>query len=125
MTEGCVLRAPGLSTRSCSSRSSTTPRVRRHRRRSVSSASSSVKMTARPSTSPTPSPFVSPPAYSSEQRALELTRPRCVPPPPALVRRPQVPFEEDDRDPKTWFLDLDYVEGMWEMFRKVNGAFPA
>lgn len=35
---------------------------------------------------------------------------------------PQVPFEEDEKDPKTWFLDLDYIEGMWEMFRKVNGA---
>jgi 26S proteasome regulatory subunit N8 len=34
-----------------------------------------------------------------------------------------VPFEEDDRDPKTWFLDLDYIESMWEMFRKVNGMF--
>lgn len=32
-----------------------------------------------------------------------------------------VPFEEDDKDPKTWFLDLDYIESMWEMFRKVNG----
>ncbi|CDZ96835.1 26S proteasome regulatory complex, subunit RPN8/PSMD7 [Phaffia rhodozyma] len=31
-----------------------------------------------------------------------------------------VPFEEDEKDPKTWFLDLDYVESMWEMFRKVN-----
>ncbi|KAI9633883.1 proteasome regulatory subunit 12 [Dioszegia hungarica] len=31
-----------------------------------------------------------------------------------------VPFEEDDRDPKTFFLDLDYVEEMWRMFRKVN-----
>lgn len=37
-----------------------------------------------------------------------------------------VPFEEDDKDPKTWFLDLDYIESMWEMFRKVNGtsSFP-
>lgn len=34
-----------------------------------------------------------------------------------------VPFEEDDKDPKTWFLDLDYIESMWEMFRKVNGEF--
>jgi hypothetical protein len=33
-----------------------------------------------------------------------------------------VPFEEDERDPKTWFLDLDYIESMWEMFRKVNGS---
>lgn len=32
-----------------------------------------------------------------------------------------VPFEEDDKDPKTFFLDLDYVEEMWRMFRKVNG----
>ncbi|EKC98341.1 proteasome regulatory subunit 12 [Trichosporon asahii var. asahii CBS 8904] len=31
-----------------------------------------------------------------------------------------VPFEEDDKDPKTFFLDLDYVEEMWRMFRKVN-----
>ncbi|KAK4683826.1 26S proteasome regulatory subunit N8, partial [Tremellales sp. Uapishka_1] len=31
-----------------------------------------------------------------------------------------VPFEEDDRDPKTFFLDLDFVEEMWSMFRKVN-----
>lgn len=32
-----------------------------------------------------------------------------------------VPFEEDERDPKTWFLDHDYIEGMNEMFKKVNG----
>lgn len=32
-----------------------------------------------------------------------------------------IPFEEDERDPKTFFLDLDYVEEMWRMFRKVNG----
>jgi len=31
-----------------------------------------------------------------------------------------IPFEEDPTDAKTWFLDLDYVEQMWEMFRKVN-----
>lgn len=34
-----------------------------------------------------------------------------------------VPFEEDERDPKTFFLDLDYVEEMWRMFRKVNGGW--
>lgn len=33
-----------------------------------------------------------------------------------------VPFEEDDKDAKTWFLDHNYVEGMFEMFKKVNGA---
>ncbi|WFD41460.1 proteasome regulatory particle subunit [Malassezia psittaci] len=31
-----------------------------------------------------------------------------------------VPFEEDERDGKTWFLDHDYIEGMMEMFKKVN-----
>ncbi|KAK6909637.1 hypothetical protein I203_103658 [Kwoniella mangroviensis CBS 8507] len=31
-----------------------------------------------------------------------------------------IPFEEDDKDAKTFFLDLDYVEEMWRMFRKVN-----
>lgn len=34
-----------------------------------------------------------------------------------------VPFEEDERDPRTFFLDLDYVEEMWRMFRKVNGEY--
>ena len=32
-----------------------------------------------------------------------------------------IPFEEDERDSKTWFLDHNYIEGMWEMFKKVNG----
>ncbi|KZV92888.1 Mov34-domain-containing protein [Exidia glandulosa HHB12029] len=31
-----------------------------------------------------------------------------------------IPFEEDEKDPKTWFLDHNYIEGMWEMFKKVN-----
>jgi 26S proteasome regulatory subunit N8 len=35
-----------------------------------------------------------------------------------------IPFEEDDKDAKTWFLDHNYVEGMFEMFKKVNGALP-
>ena len=32
-----------------------------------------------------------------------------------------IPFEEDERDSKTWFLDHNYIEGMYEMFKKVNG----
>lgn len=32
-------------------------------------------------------------------------------------------FEEDECDFKIFFLDLDYVEEMWRMFRKVNGRF--
>ncbi|KAH9950229.1 Mov34-domain-containing protein [Amylocystis lapponica] len=31
-----------------------------------------------------------------------------------------IPFEEDERDSKTWFLDHNYIDGMWEMFKKVN-----
>ncbi|PWN48334.1 putative RPN8-26S proteasome regulatory subunit [Violaceomyces palustris] len=31
-----------------------------------------------------------------------------------------VPFEEDERDPKTWFLDHDYIQSMNDMFKKVN-----
>ena len=39
-----------------------------------------------------------------------------------LISSFAIPFEEDERDPKTFFLDLDYVEEMWRMFRKVNGG---
>ncbi|KAI0034522.1 maintenance of mitochondrial structure and function-domain-containing protein [Vararia minispora EC-137] len=31
-----------------------------------------------------------------------------------------IPFEEDERDTKTWFLDHNYIEGMYSMFKKVN-----
>ncbi|KAG4304393.1 hypothetical protein PORY_002103 [Pneumocystis oryctolagi] len=31
-----------------------------------------------------------------------------------------VPFEEDERDPKVWFLDHNYMESMNEMFKKIN-----
>ncbi|VDK24346.1 unnamed protein product [Anisakis simplex] len=30
-----------------------------------------------------------------------------------------VPFDEDDKDKKTWFLDMDYLESMYGMFHKV------
>ena len=32
-----------------------------------------------------------------------------------------IPFEEDEKDRKTWFLDHNYIEGMYDMFKKVNG----
>jgi 26S proteasome regulatory subunit N8 len=32
-----------------------------------------------------------------------------------------VPFEEDERDPKTWFIDHNYIESMNDMFKNVNG----
>jgi len=31
-----------------------------------------------------------------------------------------VPFDEDDKDRPVWFLDIDYLESMYAMFRKVN-----
>jgi 26S proteasome regulatory subunit N8 len=31
-----------------------------------------------------------------------------------------VPFEEDDKNASVWFLDHNYIEGMRDMFRKVN-----
>ncbi|KAF8055851.1 maintenance of mitochondrial structure and function-domain-containing protein [Lyophyllum atratum] len=31
-----------------------------------------------------------------------------------------IPFEEDEKDSKTWFLDHNYIEGMYEMFKKVT-----
>lgn len=33
-----------------------------------------------------------------------------------------MPFEEDDKDPSIWFLDHSYLENMFRMFKKVNGA---
>lgn len=32
-----------------------------------------------------------------------------------------VPFDEDDKDKTVWFLDHDYLENMYAMFKKVNG----
>ena len=34
-----------------------------------------------------------------------------------------VPFDEDERDPNVWFLDHDYLENMYTMFKKVNGEW--
>ena len=34
-----------------------------------------------------------------------------------------IPFEEDENDSKMWFLDHNYIDGMYEMFKKVNGEF--
>jgi len=35
----------------------------------------------------------------------------------------QVPFDEDDKDKSVWFLDHDYLENMYSMFKKVNGKY--
>ena len=32
-----------------------------------------------------------------------------------------VPFEEDPKDPSIWYIDRQYVEDMFGMFKKVNG----
>lgn len=34
-----------------------------------------------------------------------------------------MPFDEDDKDDSVWFLDHDYLENMYGMFKKVNGKF--
>lgn len=36
---------------------------------------------------------------------------------------PLVPFDEDDKDDSVWFLDHDYLENMYGMFKKVNGRW--
>jgi len=33
-----------------------------------------------------------------------------------------VPFEEDSKNPSIWYLDHNYHENMWAMFRKVNAS---
>ncbi|KAM7271433.1 hypothetical protein ACFE04_030647 [Oxalis oulophora] len=32
-----------------------------------------------------------------------------------------VPFEEEDKEPSTWFLDHNYHESMFSMFKRING----
>ena len=32
-----------------------------------------------------------------------------------------VPFDEDSKEQNVWFLDHDYLENMYGMFKKVNG----
>lgn len=34
-----------------------------------------------------------------------------------------MPFDEDEKDKDVWFLDHDYLENMYSMFKKVNGKF--
>ena len=34
-----------------------------------------------------------------------------------------MPFEEDDKDPSIWFLDHNYHEAMFSMFKRINGSF--
>ena len=31
-----------------------------------------------------------------------------------------LPFDEDEKDPSVWFLDHDYLENMYSMFKKVS-----
>ena len=32
-----------------------------------------------------------------------------------------MPFDEEDKDKDVWFLDHEYLENMYGMFKKVNG----
>lgn len=40
-----------------------------------------------------------------------------------MITSLSVPFDEDDKDRNVWFLDHDYLENMYGMFKKVNGNF--
>jgi hypothetical protein len=33
-----------------------------------------------------------------------------------------VPFEEDEKDPSIWFIDHNYHESMFSMFKRINGS---
>lgn len=39
----------------------------------------------------------------------------------ACVVLPPVPFEEESKDPTSWYLDHSYLESMAFMFKKING----
>jgi hypothetical protein len=43
----------------------------------------------------------------------------------ALMYVSLVPFEEDPKDSTVWFLDHDYLEAMFLMYKKVNGRLLA
>ncbi len=34
-----------------------------------------------------------------------------------------VPFEEEDKDASIWFLDHNYHEVMFDMFKRINGMY--
>lgn len=34
-----------------------------------------------------------------------------------------VPFDEDLRNPGIWYLDHDFLESMYQMFKKINGTW--
>lgn len=38
-----------------------------------------------------------------------------------LIKICEVPFEEDEQNSAIWFLDHNFHENMWAMFKKVNG----
>jgi hypothetical protein len=42
-----------------------------------------------------------------------------------LLSGTAVPFEEDDKDTSIWFLDHNYHEQMFSMFKKINGKIVA
>ena len=33
-----------------------------------------------------------------------------------------MPFEEDEKDPSIWFLDHNYHDSMFSMFKRINGT---
>lgn len=39
-----------------------------------------------------------------------------------VVNSSGIPFEEDEKDSLTWFLDHNYIESVFDLFKKVDGA---
>ena len=34
-----------------------------------------------------------------------------------------VPFDEDEKEKDVWYMDHEYLENMYAMFKKVNGEY--
>jgi len=61
---------------------------------------------------------------NGDKRARSIALSTFISPPLPPLSPPSpspVPFEEDEKDPKIWFLDHSYLESMYAMFKKVNG----
>ncbi len=43
-------------------------------------------------------------------------------PPPERIASVAVPFEEDESAGNIWYLDHNFMESMFAMFKKVNGT---
>lgn len=61
-------------------------------------------------------------SWQQTQDNLILTGPDDWCCPPGCLA---VPFEEDLKNPLIWYLDHNYLESMFYMFKKINGTHAA